>query len=258
MRRFFGVCLILICSILLQTNTANAQEEKKNQLWFCMEEVVLTDHWKEYKDLSKEIITICKESDFPFSFYAWATGELSYAIWFPIDSYADLDKMKDAWKVVIDKMGEDKVAAFRKTLKCRKTYTAVGINSLAFVPENIRFNWDDVKYCRWSEFYLKPGTVDDVKKIITDANAFLKEKEMDDPWYVAMGGIGYEGPVVVGFSYGVDAEDFWAQTKRFKEKAGDDFKQFSEAFYKNVRKVVRKEFWYSKELSYEREKKSEE
>ena len=86
MKRNISFFIIALLLATIGSTGANAQEEKKEQLWYCIEETVKPDMWEQYVKLSKEIIDICKENSFSFPYYTWNGRPLVYELWTPIES----------------------------------------------------------------------------------------------------------------------------------------------------------------------------
>jgi hypothetical protein len=115
MKQNISIFIIALLLATIGSTGANAQEEKKEQLWYCIEETVKPEMWEQYVKLSKEIIDICKENSFSFPFYTWNGRPLVYELWTPIESLNDIEKIEEEWKRIWDIMGEEKKTEFDAT-----------------------------------------------------------------------------------------------------------------------------------------------
>lgn len=243
---FLGIVMILMF-VLIQTSNA---QENQTQLWYCWEEEVHPNHVYEFMEANKELAKICKEINYGSTYYAWTTGDFKYQFWHPINSLADIDKVEAEWKRVIERYGKEKDAAYQKMIKSYHSKTATEIMGLGHYPANPRVAGEDVKYMEFQEFYIVPGKEAEFGKLMKEAIAYLKENGYNDTWHVASGGLGYNGPVYIGWSVDSSKANYMANDEEFGKKYGEYFQEFNKKFVKTFRTAQRSDAWYLEDISY--------
>ncbi|WP_167618086.1 hypothetical protein [Maribellus sediminis] len=243
---YLGFIVILL---FIAINSANAQENEK-QLWYCWEEVVHPTLINEYWELSKELSELCKSEGYSYAFYAWTSGNFKYQYWHPINSLSDIDKLEAEWDKIMAKFGAEKTEKWIKTIKSTNSRTITEISDLSFYPANPRVVMDSVNYMEFQEFYIIPGKGKEFEKMMKKAVAHIKSEGHSDSWHVASGGLGYNGPVYIGWAFDKNKKEYIINDEIFSKKYGDFFKEFNKDFVKILRSVERKEAWFARDLSY--------
>lgn len=243
---YFGMIVILL---FVAAQSTNAQEEKK-QLWYCAEEVVHPEHINEYWKLSKELAELCKSEGTEYKFYAWTTGDFKYQYWHPINSLNDIEKHEKEWNEILEKFGDDKVERWLNTIKSTHSRTITEYSNLSIVPENPRVEADSVNYMEFQEYYIIPGKGEEFERIMKKAVDYFKSEGHNDVWRVASGGLGYDGPVYIGWTFDKNQSEFLKRDEEFSKKYADFFKEFNKDFVKILRTVEKNDSWYLRDLSY--------
>jgi len=243
---YLGLIVILL---FVAIHTTNAQDEKK-QLWYCFEEVVHPEHINDYWELSKELAQLCKDEESKYEFYAWTTGDFKYQYWHPINSLNEIDALEAEWDRVLGKFGEEKLAKWQKTMKSNHSRTITEYSSLSIVPENPRVERDSVNYMEFQEFYIVPGKQKDFEKMMKKAVDHLRSEGHNDIWRVAKGGLGYDGPVYIGWSFDKNQTEYLKHDEEFSKKYAEFFKELNKEFVKILRTIEKKDSWYLRDLSY--------
>ncbi|MGD9328697.1 MAG: hypothetical protein PVH48_06985 [Cyclobacteriaceae bacterium] len=227
----------------------NAQEEE-DQIFYCYEEIVSPDRLEDYWELAKEIVELCKENQFPYTFYAWTTGDFKYQLWTPIKTLDDIDKMNEAWVKLLEGWDQEKLNKFRKTKITNYSFTMNIKNELNYQPENSRLAEGEGKFVYWQEYYLFPGVEEEAEALAKEAVEILKSKNHDNGWNFGYGGLGYESPCMIVWIYGKDRHDYWEQDKKFNDMYPEVFKEINSKFIPLIRTKKSKDMWYLEELSY--------
>jgi len=136
MKRTTSIFIIAFLLATIGSIDADAQEEKKEQLWYCIEETVKPEMWEQYIKQSKELINICKENNFSFKFFTWNGRPLVYELWTPIESLNDIEKIEKEWKRIVDIWGAENHAAFNATRLNNYSKTCTVRDDMAYSPEN--------------------------------------------------------------------------------------------------------------------------
>lgn len=230
----------------------NAQEEE-DQIYYCYEEIVSPDKLDSYWELAMEIVDLCKEKQFPYTFYAWVTGDFRYQLWTPIKTLNDIDEMNKAWMELLKAWDQEKLKKFRKTKIANYSFTVYGKGELNYQPENSRLSEGEGKFVYWQEYYLFPGVEEEAEALVKEAVEILKSKDHDNAWYLGYGGMGYESPCMIAWEYGKDRHDYWEQDKKFNDTYPEIFKEITDKFIPLIRTKKSKDMWYLEELTYVKE-----
>lgn len=194
MKRTTSIFIIALMLATIGCLSANAQEEKKEQLWYCIEETVKPDMWEQYVKLSKELVDVCKANSFSFPFYTWNGRPLVYELWTPIESLNDIEKIKEEWKRIVDIWGAENHTAFNATKLNNYSKTCTVRDDMAYSPENPIYSIQDPLYCRWIEVYLKSGSQKEFEEFVAWMNDQRKKHDYRLICRFAEGGIGYDTP----------------------------------------------------------------
>ena len=209
-------------------------------------------------DLSKEMLVLCKETNFPFPIYTWTPGEFKYQLWSPINELNDIDKINDAWTKIIEILGKEKYATFNKTKVTSNSYTSRGRLDLNFQPENPRYKMEDVEFGMWQEVYFIPEKAKEAEEIIKEMNKLIMAKDYDDPMYFFEAGIGYETPMLIATNHALDFKDYLAQQDKWDDFfTEDELKEIDELNSKVIactKTIKLKRMWRVKDLDYEPDK----
>lgn len=243
---YLGIVVILL---FLTINSANAQEKEK-QLWYCWEEVVHPALINEYWELSKELTELCKSENYSYAFYAWTSGDFKYQYWHPINSLNDIDKLEAEWDEILKKFGSEKTEKWINTIKSTHSRTITEITNLSIYPEAPRVPMDSANYMEFQEFYIIPGKTGEFEKMIKKGVEYLSSKDHKDSWHLAAGGLGYDGPVYIGWTFDKNRKEFLLNDEINSKKYDDFFKEFNNDLVKLFRSYERKDAWFARDLSY--------
>lgn len=253
MKTTTALLAIVLCICLL--SPLFAQDETKGQLWYCYEETVKPADEKIYTELSKELLELCKQNDFPFPIYTWTPGEFKFQLWSPINTLNDIGKIEDEWNKIIESWDQEKYATFNKTKVKNRSFTCRGRKDLHYQPENPRYKMEDVTFSFWQEVLFKPEKVKEAEELMKKMNKLIGAKKYDNPMYLYDAGIGYETPMIIAVNYALDIKDHIAQNEKWNDFFTDDeLKEIDELNSKVIActqtiKIVR--LWRLKDLTYE-------
>jgi len=194
MKMHFYTVIFLTVLVLLPMLQLEAQAEKNEFLWYCWEETVNPELWDEYLELSKEMLQLCKEENFPYSIFTWNKSSMVYELWTPLNSLSEIDSLQAAWEKIIKKWGDEKYEAFTRTKLHDYSKTVTLFGDLSYTPENPQYTGEERIYGRWIEIYLKTGK----QKEFIEAFKWLNEQRsafgIEEYVIVGVGGIGYQSP----------------------------------------------------------------
>ena len=224
------------------------QEEKKKQLWYCIEETVKPEMWEQYVKLSKEMIDICKENGFSYPFYTWNGRPLVYELWTPIESLNDIEKILEEWKRMVDIWGAENNAAFNATKLNNYSKTCTVRDDMEYNPENPSYSMEDVLYSKWIEVYLKSGSQKAYEELVAGFNDQRKKHDYRLICRFAEGGIGYDTPSYIVFFY----HESLAKYMDYEISTSDAYKKdFEEYISKGRQLLVRPPIIFDYNLHWE-------
>jgi len=244
------VSMLMLIGMLF--HEAEAQE-KKEQLWLVDEEVVKPDMVDQYKEVSKDLLTLCKEENFPYTYNVWVKDYFTYILWYPIDELNDIAKIEDAWDDIVEKFGEENFKKFQDCIESQVSRVMANRLDLSYMPDSFKLSEEEVKYSKLQEIYVEKGSEKKVEELFKRANALLKEKGVEDANFIGVGKIGYEQPVYFSWSYGKNRIDLLEQRKKNGKLLGDEFKPINAELVKYLIRIEDVEDWWLKDLSYEKE-----
>ena len=247
MKKLTSLLIVFIVSFFVYTATA---QDEGNQIYYCYEEIVSPDKLGDYLQISKEIVDLCKENEFPYSFYTWTTGDFKYQLWTPIKSLDEIDKMDQAWLALYENWDKEKLAKFRKSKIKNYAFTMNSKSDLNYVPEEPRLKEGEGKFLYWQEYYLYPGAEQEAEYLVKESINILKNKNYDTGWNFGYGNLGYETPCLIAWVWAKDRLDYWEYDKKFQENFSEDFKELNNKFIPLIRTKKSKDMWYLEELSY--------
>lgn len=246
MKKFtFGLIVIVFLS-----STFSVVAQNTKQLWYCWEETVNPQMIEKYFELNKELVQLCKDGNYNYTFHAWTSGDLKYQFYHPINSLSDIDELEAGWMKIFSKLSAEKQDEYSKTVVSNHSFTFTEKYDLSYLPENPRFVMDSVKYMKIQEIHIIAGKEQEIEATVKDANKLLKSKNHNDAWHMATGGIGLEGPVYIGWSFGTSQLDYIETDNNFNEKFGEEFKELNKRFISCVRAFESRDSWLIRDLSY--------
>jgi hypothetical protein len=228
-------------------------QEKAEPLWLMADELVKPALVNQYYEVSKELVELCKAENFPYSFYVWVSQPFHYSISYPLEDMNDITKIESAWDAIIEKYGAEKFKRFEECIESQNDKVMVGLSNLSYIPETPPLNDEEIAYCYWQEISVKKGSEKALEDLIKKAGAIMKEKEIEFGAYIGKGKLGYDQPIYFAWYYAKDQIDYLEQEKKFGEKVGDEWKQINGEIIKHINGITNMNFWWIKELSYEKE-----
>jgi len=255
MKKHFYAALILVAIVLFPVLQLNAQEEKSEQIWYCWEETVKPEMIEEYLALSKELVDLSKQVNYPFPYYTWNRRSMVYERWAPISSLDDIETIYEEWMKVLKEWGEEKSAAFSQTQLHYYSKTSTVQGDLTFMPENPKSTNDERNYGRWIEIYLKPGTQNEFVEAVKWINEQRAAYGIDVYLQMGRGGLGYQQPSYIAYYSRVSREEY----EKYGESIPDTYMEKYLEYLTRIRKlflVPPNIYHYNllRDLSYEPEK----
>jgi hypothetical protein len=252
MKKHCHTVILLAVMVVLPMFQVEAQEEKQNdQLWYCWEETVKPELWEEYLELSKEMLEVCKEENFPYPIFTWTHSSMVYELWTPLNSLSEIDSLDAAWENIIKKWGEEKYEAFNGTKLHNYSKTVTILGDLSYMPENPELTGDERIYGHWIEIYLKPGKQKEFMEAVKELNNQRRAFGIKAYLGFGEGGIGYQSPSFHAF-YTHESQE---ALNNYYDSTPEAYKEKFEEYLETIQKLMIKpptisQYYLLWELSY--------
>jgi hypothetical protein len=255
-------CVLAVCFIFcLLPLTMNAQQpEKKNQLFWVIDEVVKPSMQDEYYEAGKKWADLLTKHEFPYPFYAYWTGD-EHVMWsVPIESYADIDKIMETVAKIEEKSPDDYKAmedAFIGTYDSGRPCVFSLDYKHSMTAEEGESESEEENFIFFDIYYFEPGSEAELNKIFDEMMALAKDKGATQSWYFYWGVMGTDNPVLWSAASAKNAATFYEENAQMWKAMGEEAGKIYRKMTKYVRKHEHKTAWYVKELSYIPAKKEE-
>ena len=243
----------LLITILFFEFTANVTAQEKNeQLWYCWEETVKPEMIDQYLELSNDFLELYKSENFPFAIYTWQAQPFVYELWTPINTLADIDKIAEASMKIVEKLGDEKYAAFNNTKLYNREYTCTIKNDISYNPKNPDYNFNELIYEQCRILFIKSGKQKEYEEAQKWINKVREEKDYGCWLFTASGGFGYEEPCYIVMNANTNRENSMKALEKFQKENQDIWNKFVKKIQPLLRKPPVVYDWHLlKDLSYE-------
>jgi hypothetical protein len=207
------IILILICL----SGLLIAQQEMKDQLYWVREEVAKVDMGNKYEETSKEWTKMMTDAglDFP---YMWASqrDDSHYYYLFPLDNYAEIDKMPEIFGSAIDKIGKDKWAKFmvenESSIVTHKDFIVTRSAKYSYMPKEPRLKPEDAKFIHWMFFHYKLENRKEVMDILSEWKELYQNKNIKTGYTIWLIELGEDNNMMALTENYKDGADFYTTT----------------------------------------------
>ncbi len=252
-----AVCLILG---LLPLATNGQAPEKRYQMLFVVDELVKPSMQQEYYEASKKWVAFMKDHEFPYPFDVYWTGD-NHIYWsFPIENYADIDKIIEASNKIGEKSPEDLKAiedAFKGTYESYRRCVYALDFKYSMIAEEEKGESEEENFIFFDIYYFEPGYDAEINKLFDEMVTFMADKEIIQSWYAYWGMMGTDNPVLWMAAGAKNAVVFEEENTKMWKAFGKELGPIRKKLMKYVRKQEQKTAWAQKELFYSPAKKEE-
>jgi len=221
--------MVTLCSV----NTGAQAEKPKVQRYFVQEIIVKPGSLGAFDAAAKEMAGALAKFNFPYRVSVFSREDNHYYFSFPMENYADMDKIFDAWPEMIGKWGKENYQALEKRI--HGTFESVNyaviryVPEMSYIPENPRLDPKEALFRSWGNCYVKPGKAEQVAANFKKIAEICKEKSIDTGWETYVVEIGNDTPVYFYSEIGKSGADFWANMDKIHELLGEEvFKIWNE------------------------------
>jgi hypothetical protein len=190
----------------------------KDQLYWVREEVAKVDMWDKYESTSKEWVKMMTEAglDYPFM-RASQRDDGHYYYLFPLDNYADIDKMQGIFGAAIEKIGKDKWAKFivenESSMVTHKDFIAKWSAEYSYVPKEPRLKPEDAKFIHWMFFHYKLENRKEIIDIMKDWKKLYQDKNISTGYSIWIIELGLDNNMMALTENYKDGADFYTTQK---------------------------------------------
>ena len=205
---------LLTTGLLILSVFTFAQEEPKDQLYWVREEVAKVDMWDKYESTSKEWVELMTGAglDLP---YMWASqrDDAHYYYLFPLDNYAEIDKMPEIFGAAIDKIGKDKWSKFmienESSMETHRDFIVTRSAKYSYWPEEPRLKPEERKFIHWMFFHYKLENRKEVMDIMTEWKQLYQEKNIKNGYTIWLMELGRDNNMIVLTENYKDGADYY-------------------------------------------------
>jgi hypothetical protein len=193
-------------------------QEMKDQLYWVREEVAKVDMWDKYESTSKEWVKMMTEAglDYPFM-RASQRDDGHYYYLFPLNNYADIDKMQGIFGAAIEKIGKDKWAKFivenEGSMVTHKDFIAKWSAEYSYVPKEPRLKPEDAKFIHWMFFHYKLENRKEVTDIMKEWKKLYQDKKISTGYSIWLIELGEDNNMMALTENYKDGADFYTTQK---------------------------------------------
>lgn len=254
--------VLAVCIVLgLFPLTMHAQEpEKRHQLIWVSDEMVKPSMQDEYYEAGKKWVALLIKNEFPYPFDTYWTGD-NHAMWVvPIENFADIDKLMEAFNQLKKKSPDDFQAmedAFKGTYYSSRACVYNLDYNISMIAKDAESKAEENNFVFFDIYYFEPGMEAELNKIWDEFKELMADKDFGQSWYFYWGVMGTDNPVLVSVAAAKNLIAFWEENAKMWKVLGPDAGKIKQKMMKYVTKEEQRMAWAQKELSYTPAKKEE-
>jgi hypothetical protein len=217
-----------LCFFFLLTAFNFAQEMPKDQLFYIHEEVAKFDKIDQYNSANEEFTQMMKDSKLDVaSIYASETDDLHFYYLVPLNNYADIDKLSEAFNKMMTMADKDKMNKNMQEGSESTEYTRELVfkrsASLSYSPKQMpNLDMSKKNFLHWDYYTFKP----EYRKQVMDLGAKIKklyeDKNIETPFTVWLADMGERNNLIVVTTMAKDAVSFYQQSDKDNAELGKD------------------------------------
>ena len=226
MRKLSIVLMLSLVITLCSVNTWAQAEKPKVQRFFVEEIIVKPGDLSAFDAAAKDMAAALSKFNFPYAVSVFSREDNHYFFSFPIENYADLDKIFDAWSEMIGKWGQENYQALEKRIN--DSFKSVNhavirlVPGMSYIPENPRLNPMEALFRYWGMCYVKPGKAEQVAANFKKMAEIFKENNIDTGFETYVVEFGNDTPLFFYSEIGKSSADFWAHADKTHELLGEE------------------------------------
>jgi hypothetical protein len=229
-------------------------QEPAPQLYLMGNFLIDASRTAEYEAALKDLLGSLGKHGFPVLFDTYSTDDSRYFIIYGLESYAGVDRWKEAWRDLALKIGPEAFQALRRrmgALELEAVYQFWYFRpDISYLPKKERLKPEEIGFYTWDYVWLVPGAEAEFEALNKEWMALSRARGARDPFLTYAGDLGTDGPVYVWFEYGKSAADYAAAEEAFWRSMGDAGADLSKRTRALIRRLDTKTGRYRPDLSY--------
>lgn len=251
MKRHLILCFVTLLAVGGLRTTGQCQDPASTgQLWYVWEIQLEPPMHETFLELSAELPNVCQDNNFPFTFYVWATDNMHYLWYYPIQDIKETEQINQAWARLGGAWGQEKVVSFFDCIEFHFERVMLGRKDLSYMPANSRISDPEIGFAYQQYFYVEDARQFAFEGVLKEYVAFLADQAYGDKMEVSTGIFGYENPCYIAFTYARNALDFWQQEESFRTAHPEELYNYNVKTFEYLRKTENRVLWLVKPFCY--------
>ncbi len=244
---------LLIALILMSPFIVKAQEEKSTQAYLVHEDRVKPGMIDEYEQISKELVSACKEYNIQdLNWLAASQDDHTYLYLTPMEKFAELDI--NSFATLSEKMGKEKMTAlFQRFNACydeHGDYVVYLQKDLSYQPGGINPNPEGKYYRKFMYDYVTPSHQKAYVENLKEIKKLFVKKNSKMNYRIYSSGFGTIEKYYMIVIEGEDPVSFETMAAENWEDMGEDFQPLVGKIRANILRSDEKTGWIMGDLSY--------
>jgi hypothetical protein len=200
----------------------------KDQLFYIHEEVAKIDKIDQYNSANEEFTRMMKESKLDVSsILASQTDDLHFYYLVPLNNYADIDKLSEAFNTMMANADKDKLNKNMQDGAESTEYTRELVfkrsASLSYDPKQpSSLDRSKENFLHWDFYTFKPEDRKQVMDLGEKIKKLYEDKKIETPYTVWLADMGERNNLIVVTTIAKDAVSFYQQSDKDNALLGKD------------------------------------
>ncbi len=246
------ISLVVLC-LGLGLSTVTAQTPSDGQFVRVLQVHVKPGMTAQYEAARKDLIAHLAANRFSYPFSVSRGEDLVYRSITPLESWADLDKRSAEQAKILSSLDSSIRSRLDETIDHLTHWTFRTRPDLAYTPENSRLSTEEVGLHHYAFLYLRRGTGNEVDEAFKNLRDLLKKHGPGDGLVVAQAVTGPDLPMLLVRISAKDAADYYAQSERTQNAAGEEFQRLLAQLRRTYRRLEQSNNTIVPGLSYQPE-----
>jgi hypothetical protein len=225
--RFRGTVLIFFVLILFSLR-AFSQEMPKDKLFYVHEEVARLDKIDQYNKSGKDFSAMMKSMklDVPY-IRASETDDFHFFYMVPLNNYADIDKLSDAFNNMFSSAEKNKVDELMKESDESVEYTKEMVfrrsESLSYAPADAKMpDMSKEAFLHFDYYTYKPENRKEVMDIGAKIKKLYEDKKIEYPYSVWLSDMGVNSNLIIVTTLANDAASYYQEMDKESKMLGKE------------------------------------
>jgi hypothetical protein len=255
-RVMIGAC----CAMLALAASPLAKGEEappEPRLWAVYTEYVKPSMVAEYEAVCREMIAAMKAAkvESRLTYFTVLQGEsFSYVAVTPMESFADMDRIRREWMQMGEKVGKaawaELIRRGSETVDHSSMQVFVERPEISYLPDTPRLEPEEAAFAEYGFHYLVPGMEQEAATIAGEYADLYRKNGLAESFTVLQAVTGEDLPLLVVTTYGKDEADWIAAGTKVNEALGEEGLMLQQRAMRVIRTYESKKRRLREELSY--------